>query len=358
MADFPTSKGFGRHLRLAAAVLGAALLLLALAAPASAKPREQLYWGAQIGPQMTGEAAPWDMRPVHRFQKLAGKGLSLVQFGTPWAECSGKCVMQKFPTTPMENIRSYGAIPALSWSSEASPPEHSQAGFQLRDIIRGRYDSYIREFAREAAAWGHPFFLRFDWEMNGFWFPWGVGTNGNKPADFVPAWRHVHDIFDSVGATNATWVWCPNVEIHGNLNGLNRLYPGARYVDWTCLDGFNWGDRAGSPGWLTFDQIFGRTYRHVVNQIAPNKPMMIAETASSDRGGSKPAWIKNMLHVVRTKYRKVRGLIWLDVNDRGTNWPLETSKSASNAFRKGIAPAAFRPNEFGHLAARPIKPPH
>jgi hypothetical protein len=340
-----------------AAVLAAFMFVLFASGSAQAKHPQSLYWGAQIGEQMTGEQAPWDMRPVKRFQKLAGKGLSLIEFASPFAECNPKCVFAKFPTTPLENARSYGAIPIFSWNSGASPPEHDQSQFQLSDLIEGRYDNYIREFATEAAAWGHPFFLRFDWEMNGFWFPWGVGTNGNSPADFVPAWRHVHHIFDSVGATNATWVWCPNVEIHGNLNKLNRLYPGGRYVDWTCLDGFNWGDRAGSPGWLSFDQIFGRTYHHIATQIAPNKPMMIAEMASTDRGGNKPAWIKNMLSRVVSAYRKVRGLVWYDVNDRGTHWPLETSKTASNAFKQGIARSAFRPNEFGNPPAGPIAPP-
>ena len=79
-------------------------------------------------------------------------------------------------------------------------------------MIAGRYDEYIREFAEEARAWGHPFFLRFNWEMNGDWFPWSEGVNGNPSGEYVAAWRHVHDIFAAVGATNVTWVWCPFVD--------------------------------------------------------------------------------------------------------------------------------------------------
>jgi beta-mannanase len=48
--------------------------------------------------------------------------------------------------------------------------------------------------------------------MNGTWSPWAVGVNGNTAAHYVAAWRHVHRIFTKVGATNATWVWCPNVD--------------------------------------------------------------------------------------------------------------------------------------------------
>jgi hypothetical protein len=333
-------------------------VLLPSAAIAAARPPASLFWGAQIGDQMTGEAAPWDMRPVRRFEKIAGKGLSLVEFASPFAECTDSgCEFTKFPTTPLENIRHYGAVPVFSWNSTSSPPSADQPAFRLSTLIDGTYDSYIRDFAIRAKEWGHPFFLRFDWEMNGFWFPWSEGVNGNRPGEFVAAWRHVHDIFTSVGANNVTWVWCPNVDVSGELTNLRSLYPGSRYVDWTGLDGFNWGNMEGSPGWLSFNRIFHQTYAQIVRNIAPDKPMLIAETASTDRGGSKSAWIKDMLSKVRHKYRKIRGLIWYDVNDRGTHWPIERSRSASDAFRSGIRSGAYRPNLYGGLASEPIGPP-
>ena len=323
------------------------------------RPPASLYWGAQIGEQMTGEAAPWDMTPVHRFERIAGKGLSLVEFSSPFAECNGEgsCAMTKFPTTPLENVRRYGAIPVFSWNSTASPPSVNQPAFSLGALLSGTYDTYIREFATKAKAWGHPFFLRFNWEMNGFWFPWSEGANGNTRGQYVAAWRHVHDIFTAVGATNVTWVWCPNVDLYNSLIPLRRVYPGDAYVDWTALDGFNWGERRGSPGWQSFNQVFHRTYREIVRKIAPGKPLMLAEVASTDRGGSKPAWIKDMLVKVRHRYRKIRAVIWYDIDDRGTHWPIERSKKDRNAFRKGIRPGAFRPNELGGIAVSPIPPP-
>ena len=58
------------------------------------------------------------------------------------------------------------------------------------------YDSYIRGFATAAKSWGHPFFLRFNWEMNGNWFPWSEGVNGNKTGRvrrrLAPRARHLH----------------------------------------------------------------------------------------------------------------------------------------------------------------------
>ncbi len=336
----------------------AAVVACALPAGAAAKKPASLYWGAQIGAQLTGEQAPWDMGAVQKFQGIGGKGLSLVQFAAPFAECDPQCVFGRFPLEPLEDVRAYGAIPIFSWSSASSPPEVDQPNFRLSSVISGRYDAYIRSFAEAAKAWGHPFFLRFDWEMNGFWFPWDEGINGNQPGEFVAAWRHVHDIFTAVGATNVSWIWCPNVDLHGELIPLGSVYPGNAYVDWTALDGFNWGNRRGSPGWQTFDQVFRRTYHRIVTKVAPKKPMMLSEVASSERGGSKSKWIENMFKVIRNSYGKIRGVVWYDVNDRGTNWPIETNKQVSAAFRRAISPGAFKPNEFGGIAADgPIPPP-
>jgi hypothetical protein len=85
--------------------------------------------------------------------------------------------------------------------------------------------------------------------------------------------------------------------------------------------------------------------------------MMLAEVAASDKGGNKPAWIKNMLVTVRHDYRKIRAVIWYDVDDRGTNWPIERRKQDYKAFRSGIRAGAYRPNEFGGIVKSPIPPP-
>jgi hypothetical protein len=160
----------------------------------------------------------------------------------------------------------------------------------------------------------------------------------------------VQDIFDTVGADNVTWVWCPNIENEENLEGL---YPGDDYVDWTCLDGFNWGERQNSPGWLSFGKIFRSSYQHV-RQIAPTKPTILGEVASSNLGGNKAAWIRNMLNRIPPG---VRGFLWFNVHDRGVNWPLETASRPTSAFRAGIRSDSFATNRYGNLEASPIPPP-
>ncbi len=322
-----------------------------------------LYWGAWIGSQLTGQEPPWDWSAVTRFESMVGKPVSIESFGSPFADCSSSpCSMYAFPTTPFDTIRSHGAIPLLSWSSQSLPSSLTEPDYTLGALIGGRYDGYIRQFAEAAKQWGHPFFLRFDWEMNGDWFPWSEGVNGNRPGQYVAAWRHVHDIFASVGATNANWVWCPNVNPQDRWTSLNGLYPGNAYVDWTCLDGYNDGtDPAGPFAWQTFDQLYQSTYQQITAQIAPSKPMLIGEAGSTEDGGSKATWLSNMLSELPTKYPKIHGLVYFEqdqTTDLGTyHWPLESSESAINAFAQGISSPAYARNDYANLNTSPIPPP-
>ena len=320
------------------------------------------YWGAWIGDQLTGEKPPWDMRPVAQLEAVLGKGMSLLGLGSPFADCSpAPCRYFEFPTESMEKARTYGAIPVFNWSSQESAVNPSlttsMPEFQLADVIAGTYDAYIQRFAEDARNWGHPFFLRFDWEMNGNWFPWSEQVNGNRPGEYVATWRHVHDIFTAVGATNAAWVWCPYAEVKRSFAPLRPLYPGGQYVDWTCLDGFNWASNATNPHkWRSFGEIFVETYRRLVTKIAPSKPIVLAEMASTGAPRARAAWIRNMFKQLARRFRKVRGLIWYDQIDRGIDWLLESSPEASGAFARGIADPAFQANTMAG-ATSPILPP-
>jgi hypothetical protein len=315
-----------------------------------------IYWGATIGTQLTGNQPPWDMSAVSKFEEAAHKKVSMVNFFQPFANCNPGCSFYSFPSGPLENIRMHGSIPVLSWSSQSIPSSKNEPDFQLSDVIAGRYDSYIREFATKAKAWGHPFMLRFNWEMNGKWFPWHEGVNGNQPGEFVKSWRHVHDIFSEVGASNVTWVWCPNVEYSGSTP-LSEVYPGDAYVDWTGLDGYNRGTNPVAPeGWKTFSQVYKSSYNAIAGSIAPSKPLMVGEVASSEYGGSKAAWIKDMLARVPTEYPKIRALLYFDKYDSSMDWPLETSSSALSAFAEGVQSSAYVGNTLSTLSATKILP--
>jgi hypothetical protein len=328
-------------------------------APAPTPTPASIYWGAWIGNQLTGNQPPWDMSAAAKFEEMSGKKLSILNFSAPFANCSSSpCSFYKFPVNEMNTIRSHGSIPFYSWASQSIPSQKEEPNFQLADVIAGTYDSYIREFATAAKNWGHPFFLRFNWEMNGRWFPWSEGVNGNKSGEFVTAWRHVHDIFKSVGATNVTWVWCPNIDPGNIFLNLASQYPGDNYVDWTGLDGYNWGTNPAKPDrWRSFDELYKSTYEKIVGTIAPTKPLMIGEIGSTEYGGSKANWITDMLAKVPSSYPKIRGVLYFEKYDSNMDWPIETSSSATSAFAAGIRSSAYTSNTFGSLSSSVIQPP-
>jgi hypothetical protein len=300
------------------------------------------------------------MNAVAKLEQMAGKSLSVVNFSAPFANCSSSsCSYYDFPVNEFNSIRSHGSIPFYSWGSQSIPvPSNlSEPNFQLADVIAGAHDPYIRSFATAAKSWGKPFFLRFNWEMNGGWFTWTEGVNGNKSGEYVAAWRHVHDIFTEVGATNATWVWCPNVDPDNRFQSLGSLYPGDAYVDWTGLDGYNWGTNPARPDrWRSFDSLYSSTYKEITETTAPSKPMIVSEVGSTEYGGSKASWIEDMLSTVPTNYPKIRGLLYFEKYDDGMDWPLATSSSATGAFASGMQNPVYAGNQFGSLSASSVQP--
>ena len=281
-------------------------------------------WGAWIGKQFTGSEAPWSWQAVRDFERRnAGRRrLSIVHWGVspPWVRDFN------YWLGPLDLAQNGGAYSLVDMGTGTTP---------LRDIADGSEDSAFTTWATEAKTWGHPFFLRFDFEMNGHWYAWGTRpSNRNTASDYVAAWRHVHQLFTAAGATNVLWVWCPNVDPRRDMTKLSQLYPGNAYVDWTCLDGYN----RNAP-WSTFTNVFSNTY-HRVLRVAPSKPMMIGEVASTARGGSKPQWIKGMFNALTTRFRRVHALVWYDKygSEPGhpNDWPVETSRASSAAFNKGL----------------------
>ncbi len=85
--------------------------------------------------------------------------------------------------------------------------------------------------------------------------------------------------------------------------------------------------------------------------------MMIGEVASTDYGGSKAAWVKEMLSALPNAFPKIRAFLWFEVNDRGTHWPIESSPSVTKAFARGIGNPIYAENQFGNLETRPIPAP-
>ena len=349
---------------------------------ASTQSQAQIYWGASIDGDAYGPGygdAPNDIRTWKLFESHAGKHVSILEWAQSWYANNN---WQGFQTQAFNTVRKRGAIPFLSWGSQDPCCGPNESAFALKNIVNGAnysyrgktFDQFITSWATAAKNWGNPFFLRFDQEMNGWWqFPWatapdpktGITINGNTPQGFVNAWRHVHDIFTRVGATNVTWVWCPNITSR-HTTPIASLYPGNTYVDWTCLDGYN----NSASHWQTFTQIFSgdssngfhNSYADITS-LASTKPLVLAEWASTeagDGGVKKAAWITDALKTqLSTNYSKIKAVIWfngLGLTNNSAAYQIESSKTAQTAFAAAISLPYYASNTFASLNTSPIPP--
>jgi beta-mannanase len=166
---------------------------------------------------------------------------------------------------------------------------------------------------------------------------YGPGVNGNTSALFIAAWQHVVSIFRASGATNVRWVWSPNVDCQGKCP-FQAFYPGDSWVDWVALDGYNYASVDNVP-WESFDTVFASSYAELA--ALTKKPMMVAETSSTETGGDKAAWITTALtQTLPDQMPLVRALVWFNV-DKETDWAVNSSPTSLQAFRSAVDQPLF-----------------
>ena len=288
-----------------------ALVAVSTARPANATPTPSPI---ALGVSVSDPGKPADL---NAYISAAGRNPAIVMWFQSFDE-------PLYYSNQLPTVDSLGATPMITWV-----PVHAGVGIRLRDIATGAEDTYLKQQAASAGAWGKPMFIRFAHEMNLTSSPWGPGVDGNTSADYIAAWRHVVTIFRDAGATNVSWVWSPNVDCGGRCP-FDSFYPGDSWVDWVALDGYNYGPVADEP-WMSLAQIFGSSYDELT--ALTTKPLMIAETASTETGGDKAAWITNsFLTDIPDRAPHVRAVIWFQRTGE-TDWRINSSPTAQAAFR-------------------------
>ena len=225
-----------------------------------------------------------------------------------------------FPTWRESWAVSQGRIPMVSWN-----------GTDTASILSGKYDDLIRQRAAGMRDLHAPAFLRFYWEMDGNKKAgWAKG-----PADYIAAWKHVHAIFDAVGASNVAWVWCPNAWAFDQsaANGA-QWYPGDDSVDWICSDGYNWAPVKAGAKWTSFETVFKNFYNWASTK---NKPLMIGEFGAIESSPNQKAqWINDARTALKTKFPKIKAIVYYDEDRHEDNtvydWRLDSSASTYAAW--------------------------
>jgi hypothetical protein len=282
---------------------------------------------------------PYSLGRLEAMEVAIGKRFDVLSFYQTW----GDREQDEFPRALMRNAAQHGAMPMITWEPWLSAFERNRgrSGYatrtDLREIAAGRYDAYVRSWAREAAIHGRVFMLRFAHEMNNPQYPWSQQA-GNRPEDFIAAWRHVWTLFQEEGARNVVWVWSPQGP------PPPALYPGGEYVDWIGVGAFNYGPFSDDGAWHTFEYVYEPIYRAALRY---ERPIMIAELGSVSLGGSQADWYADALERIATRYPRTRALVLfnnpVDQTLPGSviNWSVEDNPDVLALFRRHVDTGTF-----------------
>ncbi|WP_431219182.1 glycoside hydrolase family 26 protein [Leifsonia xyli] len=319
------------------------------AVPITAPSRAELLTPAKRYYGMYTEQAPFNWATFDATSAKVGVSPNVVGYFSGWDET--------FRANAVTRAWQQGRLPMMTWESrpiDASNDAVNAPEYSLPNIIRGDFDAYLHQYAKDVVATGLPLAVRLDHEMNGIWYPWsetdgkGNSINGNNVGDYVKMWRHVHDIFQEEGANNLVmWVWAPNIvnnlpASHKAPGYLEALYPGDDYVDWVGLSGY-----LRPPYKADNDFSFDYTFKASLDKLRSitKKPIMLAEVGASETEGHKAAWITSFFQALgKPENDDIIGFSWFNLavtsyveGVRATNdWRIDSRADSLSAFITGI----------------------
>jgi beta-mannanase len=300
-------------------------------ASASPSPTHTTATAAQIESEpgkyfgVTSPDVPFSAPAFTDIAKSATVSPNMIEYYVNWT--------QSFNSVNVFNSYADGALPVITWEpfngGTTGNTNLDQPAYALSTIIDGKHDTYITQFAEAVKAAKVPIAIRFMHEMNGNWYPWSIGVNGNTSAEYVAAWKHVWNVFQTVGATNVIWIWAPNV-LRGAQNDvkLADVYPGDQYVNWIGMSAYEDYES-------TATQLLNPTLDDI--RQFTQKDVLITETGAQPNT-NKVAWITNFLQWL-PQQQNVIGFIWNEYTlPEGARaaWGFDADPESLQAFRTGI----------------------
>ena len=292
-------------------VAGVALIVLAVIgrlvlgayAPKPVKPAA----GGYLGVAEAGETASYQR--VDEFATAVGRQPNIVLYYSSWKEA--------FNSQFAGHVHAHGAMPFVQID-----PGHTS----LATIAAGHDDAFVKSYARQVRAYGHPVIIGFAAEMNGDWDSWGYRHTPAKT--FVAAWKHIVTVFRQQATKNVIWLWTIDVTEPGT-GPIQDWWPGASYVTWVGIDGYYYQRD------YTFDNAFLPTIAEV--RIFTQRPILLSEIGIGQVAGQATK-IPDMFAGVRANH--LLGFVWFDQTQAGgvyhQNWRLEGNASGLAAFRREL----------------------
>lgn len=242
-------------------------------------------------------------------------------------------------STPLESI----------WSAQSTPFVNIEIRDTAASIAAGDHDVAIDNWAEHIAAWvgtggGRSLIVAPLQEMNGDWVEYGL-----DPANFKLAYAKFVDAIRSRGIdeTKVRFAFAPNGWTDQADPPIAAYYPGDATVDLIGISAYNFGTDpafAGGPWpteWEEAPEAMG-PYLDILRTFAPNKPYLIAQTASAQVGGDREAWLPATYQYLADDPNVV-GIIYFnkDKSTLGeTDWRVWDGASASTGFHAAMGSAA------------------
>ena len=229
-----------------------------------------------------------------------GRHFDVIMEYKDFSDASGPGIFPNAADVSMGSSR----ILFFAWQSQVFSG-HTQIPWA--QIANGSYDTVVRDAAARIKAYGKPVLLGFEPEQD------RMMTKGTAP-QYIAAFRHLHDVFAAVGATNAVWVWTSTGYLGaGNDALIASLYPGSAYVDWVGYDPYNF---YGCPNtsWKNFQQTVAPFYTFAQSKGWGSKPFIIPETGTTYNAGDPAAstsWYTTIPTVLKS-YPNIKGVLRWD----------------------------------------------
>lgn len=270
---------------------------------------------------------------VLAYEKRIGRKLDIVY---AYHDMSVNDGLEGTLLTEQEQLVGEDRMLLLSWESKwwNGTPEQQPS---WKQIAAGALDkSVIDVQAERIKEYGKPLFLSFDLEMD-------TRTPGNgTPAEYVAAYRHIHDRFRALGVTNVLWTWVIT-GYTGHSELFRTLYPGDAYVDWIGYNQYNYY-RCHKAKWQSFEQTQRAPHEWIRENLSDEKPLMLSEFGTADepsRPKAQAEWYEDVPRVVK-KLDGVRAALQWNYRDPGPGCDLSLARDESwKSLRKAASDPYF-----------------
>jgi len=318
--------------------------------------KDQIYFGAF--PDFGGPEDNVTTQRIKNFEQLSGKKIAWAYFSQNWFNGI------TYPKSDIHTIFNSGTTPFVRFMPRSDENQgQAETQFSMINIINGKFDTELKQWAKEAKKDNIPLLADFAVEPNGNWFPWSGVLNGggttdeygdpnypDGPEKFRDAYRHIITLFRTEEVKHITWFFHFNYASFPDTtwNQPKYYYPGDDYIDWI---GFSlYGAQTHDEEWeeLAFSTQL-KKYLDSYRTLSTKKPVALLEFGVTDNhpDGNKSKWLEDAFSTILNnpdiQFQAIAPWHENWENDDGSlsTLRLDSSTQTKKTFRKWIKHPAF-----------------